>query len=272
MNGIMKLFANSRFGEVRVLETNTGDIMFCASDVAKALGYARPNNAIKKHCRYTLKRGIPHPQSKDKLIEMLFIPESDVYRLSFRSKLPDAVDFADLVSDEVLPSIRKHGVYMTDEALQKYIENSDYTKGIIDQLVAERLSVKSLETKCSNLNSTVKMLTEQIEESKGMVDLAKQISFSSDTISVGELAKLLNKNGIDTGRDRLFKWLRTNGYLTSTGKHRNIPTQKSVNLGVLTLNETSYLKKDGTHGIGFTPRVTVKGQEYFLKIFLKGKK
>ena len=108
MNEI-QLFNNPEFGEIRTLETETGRILFCGKDVATALGYAKPQNAILTHCRYALKQGVPHPQSPDKTIEIAFIPESDVYRLAFSSKLPNAERFTEWVTEKVLPSIMQIG-------------------------------------------------------------------------------------------------------------------------------------------------------------------
>ena len=116
----LQIFNNPDFGEVRTLEEN-GKVLFCGSDVAKALGYSRPNDALAAHCRYTVKCSIPHPQSPDKAIEMSFIPESDLYRLVFSSKLPNAERFTDWVTEEVLPSIRRNGGYIrqTDRLARK---------------------------------------------------------------------------------------------------------------------------------------------------------
>lgn len=106
----LQIFNNPEFGEIRTLEEG-GKVLFCASDVAKALGYSRPNDAVASHCRSTVKRRIPHPQSPDKTIEMTFIPESDIYRLSFGSKLPTAERLTDWIVEEVIPTIRKTGGY-----------------------------------------------------------------------------------------------------------------------------------------------------------------
>lgn len=100
----LQIINNAEFGEHRIIEEN-GKVLFSGSDVAKALKYTRPNDAITAHCRYTVKRSIPHPQAPDKQIEMLFIPESDVYRLVCHSKLEDAEWFEKWVFDEVLPTI-----------------------------------------------------------------------------------------------------------------------------------------------------------------------
>lgn len=113
MSEMMK-FTNEQFGTVRTIEED-GKILFCASDVAKALGYSRPRDAIAAHCRSTVKRSIPHPQSSTKEIEMLFIPEGDIYRLVIGSALPSAEKFESWIFDEVLPSIRKTGGYIADQ-------------------------------------------------------------------------------------------------------------------------------------------------------------
>ena len=109
----MKIFENEAFGEIRTLETDDGKVLFCASDVASALGYSNKRDAISRHCRCVVKHDTPHPQSPDKTIEMSFIPEGDVYRLIAHSKLPNAVKFESWVFDEVLPTIRKTGSYGT---------------------------------------------------------------------------------------------------------------------------------------------------------------
>jgi prophage antirepressor-like protein len=102
----LKILEHEDFGNVRVIYED-GKYLSCGADVAKALGYARPIEAVAKHCRYTLKRRIPHPQSPDKTIEMVFIPEGDVYRLITHSALPSAERFEKWLFDEVLPSLRK---------------------------------------------------------------------------------------------------------------------------------------------------------------------
>ncbi len=120
----LKIFENHRFGKIRTM-TEDGKTLFCGSDVAKALGYKRPSDAIAAHCRYTAKRSIPHPQSPDKNIEMLFISEGDIYRLAAKSELPGADEFESWIFDEVLPSIRHHGAYMTPDTIEKVLTNPD---------------------------------------------------------------------------------------------------------------------------------------------------
>ncbi len=112
----LKIFNNEQFGEIRTIEENN-KVLFCGSDIAKALGYGNAPDAISRHCRCIVKRDIPHPQSADKQIEVSFITEGDVYRLITHSKLPSAEKFESWVFDEVLPSIRKHGMYAVDELI-----------------------------------------------------------------------------------------------------------------------------------------------------------
>lgn len=130
----LEVFQNQEFGSVRTAEQD-GKVLFCGSDVAKALGYSRPNEAVSKHCKGTLKRRTP---TSSGIQEMLFIPEGDVYRLIAHSKLPSAQRFESWVFDEVLPSIKRHGAYMTPETLQAAILNPDTMIQLCQQLKAEQ--------------------------------------------------------------------------------------------------------------------------------------
>lgn len=138
----METFSSQEFGSVRIIEED-GKYLFCGIDVASALGYSKPRNAITAHCRYALKQGVPHPQAPDKLMEMFFIPEGDVYRLIVQSKLPSAERFESWVFDEVLPTIRKHGAYVSDNVLN----NPDLLEQALNALKAEREKRAELEAK-----------------------------------------------------------------------------------------------------------------------------
>ena len=140
----MEIFKNPEFGSVRVIEEN-GKYLFCGVDVAKALGYTKPQNAIDRHCPHALKRGIGVQTGKKadgtpavQMVEMLFIPEGDVYRLIVHSKLPSAERFERWVFDEVLPSIRKHGAYMTKEKLWEVATSPEALMKLCSDLLAER--------------------------------------------------------------------------------------------------------------------------------------
>lgn len=253
MNQI-QIFTNPTFGEVRTREEN-GRVLFCGSDVAKALGYAKPENAIAAHCRSTLKRGTPHPQSPSKTIEMSFIPESDVYRLVFSSKLPNAEAFTDWVTEEVLPTIRKTGGYVSDEKtfVDTYLPFADDgTKALFGQTLA-----------------ALRQANAKIEQDKPKVLFADAVSASHTSILIGELAKLLRQNGVEIGQNRLFEWLRDSGYLIKRkGSDFNMPTQRAMEMGLFEIKETAIAHSDGHTTISRTPKVTGKGQSFFVSKFL----
>ena len=133
----MEIFKNPEFGSIRVIEEN-GKYLFCGTDVAAALGYSNPRDAIIRHCRYVVKRDAPHPQSPDRKISMTFIPEGDLYRLIVHSKLPSAERFEQWVFDDVLPTIRKHGAYLTKEKLWEVATSPEALMKLCSDLLAER--------------------------------------------------------------------------------------------------------------------------------------
>ncbi|MDI0267805.1 BRO family protein [Clostridioides difficile] len=248
-------FNNELFGEIRTVKID-GKLYFVATDIAKALGYAKPNNAIERHCRYTLKQGIPHPQSKTKTLEVNIIPEGDVYRLITNSELPSAEKFERWVFDEVLPSIRKHGAYMTNEALEKAINDPDWTIQLLTELKKER--------------ATKEKLRVGQEKNKSKIELANAILASSSSILIAQLSKILNQNGVDIGQNRLFEWMRNNEYLIKKKRaDHNSPTQKSMDLKVLEISESAGIDKEGNIVIRQTPVVTGKGQIYFVNKILR---
>ncbi len=245
----LQIFTSDQFGEIRTVEDN-GKVLFCASDVAKSLGYARPNDAVSAHCRYTVKHSIPHPQAADKQIEMSFIPEGDVYRLITHSKLPAAEKFESWVFDEVLPSIRKHGMYATDEL----INNPDIAIAAFTALKEERAKVAALETKA--------------EQDKPKVLFANAVETAKTSILIGDLAKILKQNGVDTGQKRLFEQLRQEGFLIKGGTSHNMPTQRSMEMGLFEVKESTINNPDGSVRINRTTKVTGKGQTYFVNRYL----
>ena len=250
----LQIFNNPEFGEIRTLEEE-GKVLFCASDVAKALGYIRPNDAIASHCRSTVKRRIPHPQSHEKTIEMSFIPESDVYRLSFGSKLPTAERLTDWIVEEVIPTIRKHGAYMTPEVIERTLTDPDYIIQLATTLKEERQKRRVLEAKA--------------EENRPKVLFADSVAASQTSILIFDLAKILKQNGVNIGGNRLFEWMRKKGYLVRRkGSDYNMPTQRSMELGLFEVKETSVSHSDGHISVNKTPKVTGKGQQYFINAFL----
>ncbi|MDE5978207.1 MAG: phage antirepressor KilAC domain-containing protein, partial [Turicibacter sp.] len=222
---------------------------FVGSDIAKALGYSEPHKAVTRHTKGGMKRTILTNGGNQ---EMLVIPEGDVYRLIVKSKLPQAEKFESWVFDEVLPTIRKHGMYARDEIL----DNPDLLIQVASELKKEREQRKQLEI--------------TVQEQAPKVLFADAVSTSDTTILVGELAKLIKQNGIDMGQNRLFAWLRDNGYLIKKkGADYNMPTQRSMELKLFEIKEGTRVHSDGHVSITKTPKVTGKGQVYFINKFIE---
>ncbi|HBE9908531.1 TPA: phage antirepressor KilAC domain-containing protein [Clostridioides difficile] len=252
----LQIFEKMEFGQIRMVEVD-GKPYFVATDIAKALGYSNTRDAVKKHCKWVAKRDIPHPQSNSKVLKVNIIPEGDMYRLISNSELPNAEKFESWVFDEVLPNIRKTGGY-----IHSTNDMSD------DEIMARALQVaqKTIEKKSREIEEKDKVI--QLQQPK--VLFADSVASSDNSILVGELAKLLRQNGIDTGQNRLFDWLRNNGYLIKRkGEDYNTPTQKSVDLGVIETKEGTRVHPDGHTSITKTPKITGKGQIYFINKFKK---
>ena len=249
MNEI-QIFNNPDFGEVRTMEEN-GAVLFCGSDVAKALGYSNPSKALSDHCKGVTKRYTPTNSGTQ---EMSFIPESDLYRLVFSSKLPTAEKFTDWVTSEVLPTIRRHGLYATPDTVEKMLADPDTTIKLLETIKQERAARLALEA--------------QAEADKPKVLFADAVSASHTSILVGDLAKLLRQNGVEIGQNRLFSFLREKGYLCSQGERYNLPTQRSMDRGWFQVKETTINQPNGSVRITRTVKVTGKGQQYFINLFL----
>ncbi|WKY49251.1 phage antirepressor KilAC domain-containing protein [Eubacteriaceae bacterium ES3] len=184
-----------------------------------------------------------------------FLTESGVYKLIFKSHKPDAEKFQDWVTDEVLPAIRKHGAYMTEEKIQEALLDPDTIITLAMQLKEERKEKARMQSK--------------IDQDKPMVNLAIAVTASNKSIEIGDLAKILKQNGIDTGQNRLFDLLRKKGYLTkSKAKENSLPTQRSLQMGILEIAFIPYTRRDGIKDTYKKPMVTVKGQQYFINKFL----
>lgn len=245
MGNELKIFENEMFGTVRTIKEND-KVLFCGSDMAKALDYTNPRKAILDHCRCVTKRDIPHPQSKDKMIEMSFIPESDVYRLIVQSKLSSADKFERWIFDDVLPTIRQTGGYVANEDLfiNTYLPYADENTKKLFKL---------------NLQ-TISQLNNIIAKQKPLVDFAETVSSTKDIIDMNKMAKLLNDENIPIGRNKLFEWLRTNKILMNN----NTPYQKYIDGGYFKIKESIKETAYGTK-IFVTTYVTGKGQIYIIE-------
>ena len=252
MNNI-KIFENPEFGSIRTVERN-GEPWLAGKDVAAALGYSNPRKAIADHVDEEDK-GVTNCYTLGGNQNMTIINESGLYSLILSSKLPTAKKFKHWVTSEVLPSIRKHGAYATAPTLERMISDPDFAIRLFGELKQEQDKRKVLEA--------------QAEKDKPKVLFADAVSASDTDILVGELAKLLRQNGVDIGQNRLFGWMRKNGYLGNRGSHYNIPTQRAMDAGLFRIKETTVVHSDGHSSINPTPKVTGKGQVYFINAFLK---
>ncbi|TJX25232.1 MULTISPECIES: phage antirepressor [Staphylococcus] len=251
----LQVFQNSQFGNLEIL-TFEGKEWFPAIQVAEILGYANPRDAISRH---TKNKGVVNHDvlSNGGVQRKKFIDEGNLYRLITRSKLPQADEFEEWVFEDVLPSIRKHGLYATDNVIENTLNNPDYIINILTEYKKEKEHNLTLE--------------QQIKDNKPKVLFADSVAGSDNSILVGELAKLLKQNGVDVGQNRLFKWLRNNGYLIKkSGESYNLPTQKSMDLEILDIKKRVINNPDGSSKITRTPKVTGKGQQYFINKFLAG--
>lgn len=254
MNKI-KVFNNPSFGEIRTIVMNS-EPWFVGKDVAEILGYAKARNAISAHVDPEDKKDAPIQGPLGGTQEMTIINESGLYSLILSSKLPTAKRFKRWVTSEVLPAIRKHGAYLTEEKVEEILTNPDTIIKLATQLKEEREARKQAEA----LN----------EANRPKVIFAEAVSASKTSILVGELAKILRGNGIPIGQRRFFQWLRENGYLIKRkGTDYNMPTQRSMELGLFEIKEGSYVNGDGVNVITKTPKITGKGQNYFINKFLK---
>lgn len=253
-----QIFQHPMFGEIRAVEID-GKPYFVGVDVARALEYANPSKAVLDHCKGVSKLGIP---SAGGVQETNVIPEGDVWRLIVKAAdqsrnheiKAKAEKFERWIFDEVLPSIRKHGAYMTEQTIERALTDPDFLIRLATQLKEEREARKALEA--------------QIEQDKPFTNFAKSIAHSSDAITFGEFAKLLNNNGIRIGRNRLFDWMRRHGYLIKSGREKNKPKQQYVEQGLFQVKENVVHAVDQDF-IRTTTLITGKGQLYFLELLRK---
>lgn len=269
VNNNIEIFSNDEFGSIRILNIN-GEPWFVGRDVAEVLGYTKFRNALANHVDEddALKRGIM--DSLGRIQETKLINESGLYSLILSSKLPTAKKFKRWVTNEVLPSIRKHGVYTTEMTIEKTLSDPDYIIQILSAFKKEKEDKEKLQIENSQQKEIIVNLNEQIENDKPKMEFAQQIHNSKDTILVRELAKIISSNGVNIGERKLYSMLRDDGFLISKqGLDYNSPTQKSMNLGLFKVVESAVKTNYGTTKINRTTRVTPKGQEYLLKYILK---
>lgn len=244
-NEIVKQFDNAEFGALRVVKDESGEPWFVAKDVCDALGLSNVSVALQRldddeRSKFNLGR-----QGETNIIT-----EAGLYSLIMASKKSEAKAFKRWVTHEVLPAIRKDGGYMVAKA--------DETP---EQTMARAVLIAQ---------ATIERQNKQIEEMRPKAVFADAVSVSKSTILVGDLAKILRQNGFEVGANRLFGILRDQGYLCKQkGAMWNMPTQRSMEMGLFVVKETTITHSDGHSSINKTPKVTGKGQVYFINRFCK---
>lgn len=247
----LKIYENAEFGQIRTVEIN-GEPWFIAKDITQSLGFGNPRQAISSHVDeedkgVTIMDTLGGPQ------EMTIINESGMYSLILGSRIESAKRFKHWITSEVIPSIRKTGSYNLPQtyadALRELANKAEE---------AERLALVNRKLEEQNIRMRPKEI------------FADAVATSKTSILVGELAKLITQNGVQIGQNRMFKWLRENGYLISNGASCNMPMQRYVEQGLFEIKESSIQNADGSVRITRTTKVTGKGQQYFINKFLKG--
>ena len=246
MDNMVKTFVNEEFGSVRTIEEN-GKILFCGSDVAKALGYRRPKDAINAHCKGAVKRRL---LTNGGTQEMKMISEGDVYRLISHSRLPSAEKFESWIFDDILPTIRRTGGYVTNEEM--FIEN--YLP-FLDEPYRDLFRLQM---------TAIEKLNERIRHNQPLVEFANQVTGTNDLIDMNAMAKLARAENIPVGRNKLYSWLKRTGVLMSN----NLPYQRYIDRGYFAVKESVF----EVNGLKKTYRqtfVTGKGQLFIISLLRK---
>ena len=249
----LQIFNNPEFGSVRTI-TKDNEPLFCLSDICKALEIKNATDVAKRLEEDEVTRLNLGSQSG----ETNFVTESGLYAVILRSDKPNARKFRKWVTSEVLPSIRKNGGYIAGQETL-----SD------EELMAKALLVAN--NKIKERDAIIERQQAKIEADKPKTIFADAVSTSHTSILVGDLAKLICQNGVQIGQKRLFEWLRQNNFLIKSGSSRNMPTQKSIDLGLFEIKESTVQNPDGSVRITRTPKVTGKGQIYFVNKLIKEK-
>ena len=244
----IQLFNSPEFGQIRTI-TENDDIYFVGKDVAEVLGYTNTRKALADHVDPEDKKdGVTIRDSIGRDQTPVVINESGLYSLVLSSKLPSAKRFKRWITSEVLPALRRQGGYI--------LTDKNETP---EQIMARALKIA---------DEALKRKDALIDELKPKALFCDAVSVSKNTCLIGELAKLMRQNGVDIGQNRLFERLRQDGYLCRHGSNHNVPTQRAVDLGLFVIKETVISHADGHTTLQRTPKVTGKGQRYFIEKYV----
>lgn len=239
---------------LRTLTDEAGEPWFVAKDVCDILGMSNPSMAVTALDKDEVAQIDPKDYlgSENRSNQAVnIVSEPGLYKLIMRSRKPEAKEFQRWVTHEVLPSIRKTGGYIPTS-------ESDSDEDIMARAVL--VAQKTIERK----NQQLQAKDAQIKVLEPKARFADAVAASDGTCLVGELAKMLRQNGMDIGQNRLFRLLQADGYLGKSGSNRNVPTQRAMDLGLFRIKETTVTHADGHTTVSRTPKVTGKGQRYFI--------
>ncbi len=255
MDGIL-VFSNPQYGQIRIAGTQD-DPLFCLADICTVLGITNSRNVrarLDQGGVYLMDTPTMNQYGVEVIQEMVYVNEKNLYKVIMRSDKPQAEPFQDWVCGEVLPSIRRNGAYMTDATIESIIANPENGIKLLTALKDERMMRRLAEDKAAYLE---KLYKEQ--QPKAAI---------ADAVQIDELARILRQHGVDTGKHRLYRWMRDNGYLGTQGQGRNLPGQQYIDEGLFILNTTTY-PLNGEMCSRTAALVTVKGIQFFIDKFIE---
>lgn len=248
----IQILSNPQFGEIRTAIGENGEPMFCLPDLCRVLELTPSKVAQRLGDDVLSKYPITDALGREQMAN--FINEDGLYDSIFDSRKPEAKKFRKWVTSEVLPTIRKHGVYATPQTIDNLLADPDNAIKVFQTLKEERQLRQIAEAK--------------IKEDAPLVGFANALLTAKTSCLIGELAKIISQNGYPIGQNRLFEWLRDNGYLGKHGERRNIPNQQYVEMGLFEIKKGVRSGNDGVLHETKTPKITIKGQEYFINKFI----
>lgn len=259
----IQIFKHEQFGEIRTIIDENGNPLFCLPDLCNAVTLTNPSSVKSRLDNEDVQLIDLHALNSNEGLNFSelgnaktnFVTEGGFYDVLLQSNSPRVKPFRKWVTSEVLPSIRKHGAYLTPQRIEDILSNPDTIIQLATTLKEERL--KNAELKAIN------------DELKPKALFADAVATSDRSCLIGELAKILKQNGVEIGQNRLFTWLRNNGYLCRSGESYNQPTQKAMDLSLFEIKKTTVVKPDGVVLLTTTTKVTGKGQIYFVEKFIK---
>lgn len=255
----LQIFQNQDFGELRI-EMKNGEPWFVAADVCRALEISNSRDAVNR--LDADEKGVVLTDTPGGMQNVTIINEPGLYSLVLGSRKPEAKAFKRWITHDVIPAIRKTGGYIAGEERM-----SD------DELLSQALLVaqRKLEQRTAELNAANDALDEAnaaLDEAQPKVIFADAVAAAQSSVLIGDLAKMLRQNGVEMGQKRLFEWLRNNGYLMKSGESYNMPTQKAMERKLFEIKVGTYINPDGSVRVTKTTKVSGKGQQYFINLFL----